>query len=93
MEDDFSVLGNEPAQKRGTLRVSGECFGSGWILWKIPGPGGIGNLALSDVVNYSSGEPIWSVAGETLKVGDEMFEQQIFCIRCREVSELIRIDC
>ena len=93
LEEDFSVLGNEPAQKRGTLRVSGECFGSGWILGKIPGPGGIGNLALSEVVNYSSGEPTWSIVGEILKVGDEMFEEQILCIRCREVSEFIRIDC
>lgn len=93
LEEDFSVLGNEPAQKRGALRVSGEGFGSDWILGKIPGPGGIGNLALSEVVNYSSGEPTWSIVGEILKVGDEMFEEQILCIRCREVSEFIRIDC
>ena len=74
MEEDFIVLGNEPAQKCSAFRVSREGFGSDWILGKILGPGGIGYLALSEVVNYSSGEPTWSIVGEVLKVGDEMFE-------------------
>ena len=73
-EGNVSVLGNEPAQKGGAIRVSREGFGSDWILGKIPSPGGIGYLALSEVVNYSSGEPTWSIVGEILKVGDEMFE-------------------